>query len=112
MGGRCTIQSDREGERTVLRVSGTFDRTSAHELTERLADVAATELVVDFSLVHEFADLGVATLAHDLAGVDRRLLLRGLRPPQLRIFRYFGLDVEANPSSGDTDPLEVFAPPP
>jgi anti-anti-sigma regulatory factor len=88
-----------DGNRTVIRLSGVFDRASASELTERLEAERADEIVLDFSLVREFADLGVAALAHDLAGGDRRLLLRGLRQHQLRIFRYFGVDIEAlNPA--------------
>ena len=91
----CDIQTETEGDRTVIRVAGVFDRASAVELRDRLAHEPASDLVLDFSLVREFADLGVATLAHGLAGADRRLHMRGLRQHQLRIFRYFGLDVEA-----------------
>jgi hypothetical protein len=98
MGAGCTIQRDHEGPQTVIRVSGTFDRTSAFELTRRVQGEPRDERVVlDFSLVCEFADLGVAALASGLAGGDRRLQLRGLRQHQLRIFRYFGVDVEHAP---------------
>ena len=83
-----------EGDRTVvIRVAGVFDRASACELRERLAADPAPDLVLDFSLVREFADLGVATLAHVLARAERRLHFRGLRQHQLRMFRYFGVDV-------------------
>ncbi len=95
MASGCTIQRELEGVRTVIRVSGTFDRASAVELAHRLEDERGDELVVDFSHVREFADLGVATLAHGLAGAARPLQLRGLRQHQVRIFRYFGLDVRA-----------------
>lgn len=91
----CSILRETEGARTVIRVSGVFDRASAFELRDRLQREPAEDVVLDFSLVREFADLGVATLAHGLAGADRRLHLRGLRQHQLRIFRYFGLDVDA-----------------
>ena len=91
----CSIQSETEDGRTVIRVVGVFDRASAFELRDRLERESSRELVLDFSLVREFADLGVATLAHGLAGADRRLHMRGLRQHQLRIFRYFGLDVDA-----------------
>ena len=91
----CSIQRETDGARTVIRVAGVFDRASAFELRARLVHEVAGERVLDFSLVREFADLGVATLAHGLAGADRRLHLRGLRQHQLRIFRYFGLDVDA-----------------
>ncbi len=91
----CSIVRELEGGRTVLRIAGVFDRASAFELRDRLERELAHDLVLDFSLVQEFADLGVATLAHGLAGADRRLHMRGLRQHQLRIFRYFGLDVDA-----------------
>ncbi len=91
----CSIQTETEGVHTVIRVAGVFDRASAFELRDRLEREGSRDLVLDFSLVREFADLGVATLAHGLAGADRRLHLRGLRQHQLRIFRYFGLDVDA-----------------
>ena len=92
----CSIQTETEGDRTVIRVAGVFDRASAFELRDRLEHEASQDLVLDFSLVREFADLGVATLAHGLAGADRRLHLRGLRQHQLRIFRYFGVEVLAS----------------
>jgi anti-anti-sigma regulatory factor len=96
MPGSCTFVREVEGGRAVIRLSGVFDRGSASELAERLVAEPADEVVLDFSLVRDFADLGVALLAHDLAGGgERRLLMRGLRQHQLRIFRYFGVDVEA-----------------
>jgi anti-anti-sigma regulatory factor len=98
----CTFQSEHEGARTVIRLAGTFDRASAFELAHRLEGEPADELVLDFSLVREFADLGVATLATGLAGAERRLLMRGLRQHQLRMFRYFGVDVET--VQPDSDP--------
>ncbi len=91
----CSIHRETEGDRTVIRVAGVFDRTSAVELRDRVEREPSSDLVLDFSLVREFGDLGVATLAHGLAGADRRLHLRGLRQHQLRIFRYFGVDVDA-----------------
>ena len=91
----CSIVRDLEDGRAVIRIAGVFDRASAFELRDRLEREPALDVVLDFSLVREFADLGVATLAHGLAGADRRLHMRGLRQHQLRIFRYFGLDVDA-----------------
>lgn len=91
----CIIRREMEGIHVVIRVAGVFDRASAFEVCEALDGEPDRDVVLDFSLVREFADLGVATLAHGLAGADRRLHLRGLRHHQLRIFRYFGLDVDA-----------------
>ena len=90
----CGFENGGDGGRIVIRLSGRFDRDSAIELGERLEGERGAELVLDFSLVREFADLGVATLAHGLAGGERRLRLLGLRHHQLRIFRYFGVDVD------------------
>lgn len=91
----CSIVRKLEGGRVVIRVAGVFDCSSAFELRDRLEREPAGDLVLDFSLVREFADLGVATLAHGLADGERRLKLRGLRQHQLRIFRYFGVEAAA-----------------
>ncbi len=90
----CRIETEFEGGRTLFRVSGVFDSASAHELSERLAPRAGEDVILDFSLVREFDDLGIAALARGVAGRDR-LSLRGLRQHQRRIFRYFGVDVDA-----------------
>ncbi len=96
----CRIEKDEEGGRTVIRVSGVFDSAAAFELWDRLVREPDPDVILDFSLVREFADLGVATLAKGLAGQSRPPRLRGLRQHQLRICRYCGLDVEAlNPSA-------------
>jgi hypothetical protein len=87
--------SERDGDRTIIRLSGVFDRASACELRDRLEEDASDDLVLDFSLVREFADAGVEALAPELAAHVRRLRLRGLRQHQARMFRYFGVDVDA-----------------
>lgn len=92
--GACSIEREQDGGQAVIRIAGIFDRASAFELRDRLEREPSLEVVLDFSLVREFADLGVATLAHGLAGGERRLRLLGLRHHQLRIFRYFGVDVD------------------
>ena len=94
MADECTIHPERDGERLQLRLSGVFDRAAAWWLRERLDCEAAEEVVLDFGLVRDFSDLGVAVLANGLAGSGRRLLLRGLGPHQLRIFRHCGVPVE------------------
>jgi len=90
----CSIVRELDGDRVVIRIAGVFDRASAFELRDCLEREPAPDVVLDFSRVHEFADLGVATLAHGLAGGERRLHLLGLRHHQLRIFRFFGVDVD------------------
>lgn len=106
MSGSCRIVTETEDGRTVLRLSGVFDRSSAVELRERLVSAKGAELVLDFSLVREFADLGVATLVNDLASAAGRLSLRGLRHHQLRMFRYFGLDVDSLHDRDDPRPVQ------
>lgn len=90
----CRIDRELEGDHAILRVAGVFDRDSAFALSERLATEPSDDVVVDFTLVLEFADLGFATLARGLASAERRLHFRGLHQHQLRMFRYFGVDVE------------------
>jgi anti-anti-sigma regulatory factor len=96
----CSIVRDLVDGRAVIRIEGVFDRASAFELRDHLEREPALDVVLDFSLVREFADLGVATLAHGLAGGERRLRLVGLRQHQLRIFRYFGVDVDGPTAAG------------
>ncbi len=97
----CRIVRELVDGRAVIRLSGVFDRASAFELRDRLEREPAGDVVLDFSHIDEFADLGVATLAHGLAWGERRLCLLGLRQRQLRIFRYFGVDVDGvAPSTG------------
>jgi anti-anti-sigma regulatory factor len=104
----CSFEREVDRDRAVIRVSGSFDHASAAELRARIERDPADEVVLDFSLVREFADLGVAALAHGLAVQDRRLLVRGLRHHQLRIFRYFGVDVDAlSPRDREDDPGAV-----
>jgi hypothetical protein len=102
----CNFDREVDGGRTTIRLAGTFDRSAALELRERLQRDRADE--VDFSLVRDFTDLGVATLAHGLTGMDRLPFLRGLRHHQLRIFRYCGVDVESlwRTSPGDDAPID------
>jgi hypothetical protein len=100
MQGVCHIEREQESDRTIFRISGVFDRASAAELRALVDAEGGSDVVLDFCLVREFADLGVAALAHELAGAGRHLRLRGLRHHQLRIFRYFGVDAETLEGQG------------
>ncbi len=106
----CTITTERGGERVTFRVAGVFDRGSAWKLREVLEQERSVEVLLDFSLVRDFSDLGVAVLAHALAGAGgRRLTFRGLRQHQLRIFRYCGVAVEELSARDATAPMEPEA---
>lgn len=100
----CRFATERAAGRTVIRVEGCFDRESAGLLARQLEASGGDELVLDFSLVSEFADLGVAALAHGLSSAERPLRLLGLRRHQVRMFRYFGLLVEPLPMPSDSEP--------
>ncbi len=90
----CVVERDRESGRTVMRVGGAFDRDCALELRDELQRTEG-DLLLDFSQVQDFDDLGVATLARVLIEIpDRRIGVRGLRQHQLRLFRYIGIDVD------------------
>ena len=99
----CRFEREVDGDRVVIRITGTFDRASAVELRERLDGEPSERVVLDFSLVRDFADLGVATLANGLAGLGGRPVLRGLRQHQVRIFRYFGVEVEPGVAAAADD---------
>jgi anti-anti-sigma regulatory factor len=90
----CNITREWEGDRLVLRLDGVFDRATAWTLRDRVERETAGEILVDFGLVRDFSDLAVAVLAHGLQRSPRRVLFRGLRQHQLRIFRYCGVPVE------------------
>jgi anti-anti-sigma regulatory factor len=90
----CTITREREGERSVYRLAGVFDRAAAWEVRDKLERDGARDVLLDFSLVRDFSDLGVAVLAHGLAAPGRHAHFRGLRQHQVRIFRYCGVSVD------------------
>lgn len=102
----CIISREPDGERVVYRVAGSFDRAGAWSLREQVERESAREVLLDFSLVREFSDLGVAVLAHGLTTAGRRVLFRGLRQHQLRVFRYCGVAVDELASSPVTVPPE------
>lgn len=87
-------------EELTFRIDGVFDGASAWDLRhaiEQLGPRSVSAVVLDFTRVREFYDFGVAVLAYGLAQRSEslpRIVLRGLRTHQLRMFRYFGVDVD------------------
>lgn len=86
------VQRGESGE-VLIRVGGTFDRNAAARLTRRISELPrATPLVIDFSRVDDLQDVGVATVAQELAG-HSGVALRGLGRHHLRLLRYCGLEL-------------------
>jgi len=95
-----------EGETTVIRVDGTFDRLAAARLASRLDELpAAAPLVIDFSRVESFHDVGVAAVAKEMAD-HHRLVVRGLARHHLRLLRYCGVEIGAARPSVDEELLD------
>jgi hypothetical protein len=77
----------------VIRIDGTFDAQEATRLSGWLAEVPVDgPVVLDFSAVRECQDLGLASVARDLAARGR-LVVHGLNRHQERMLRYFGVDL-------------------
>jgi hypothetical protein len=100
----CRFEREVEPGGAVIRMSGSFDRASALELRDRIVEEPGRDLVLDFTRVNDFADLGIATLASALGGEERHLRLRGLRHHQVRMFGYFGVKVASAAVPDDAVP--------
>lgn len=94
------VTSSPAGEE-LIQVDGTFDAVAAWNVRKRLREVpSGVRVVLDFTRVKEFLDLGVAVVAPGLLDRDGpRVSVRGLRQHQHRMFRYFGVDVGAAASA-------------
>jgi hypothetical protein len=89
----------------LIQLEGTFDAPAAREVRARLRALPAdARVVVDFGRVGTFLDLGVAVMAPGLLEEAGRVSVRGLRQHQHRLFRYFGVDLDAHqPESVERD---------
>src|SRR6266568_1583582 len=72
----CTISREREAERVIFHLAGSFDRAGAWDLRARLDGEATPEVLLDFSLVREFSDLGLAVVAHGLIAGSKHVHFR------------------------------------
>lgn len=82
-----------EAGEVLIQVAGTFDRNAAARLSRWLSELPrATPLVIDFSRVDDLQDVGVATVAQQLAG-HSGVALRGLGRHHLRLLRYCGVEI-------------------
>jgi hypothetical protein len=85
----------------LISLDGAFDAFAAWQIRGRLVDLPpGVNVVLDFTAVEEFFDLGVAVMAHGLAQTPRtHVVMRGLHEPQHRLFRYFGVDLDTDEPS-------------
>ncbi len=90
-------EQQRGAEQVVIRLDGTFDAVAAWSVRGQLGKLPAdANVLLDFSQVREFYDLGVAVMASGLAALGGpHVAVRGLRQHQHRMFRSFGIDVDA-----------------
>jgi STAS domain-containing protein len=91
---RETVQP---GGEILFRLDGKFDAVAAWQMRSRLGALPrSVNVVLDFSQVREFQDLGVAVMATSLAAREGpHVIVRGLCQHQHRMFRYFGVDLDA-----------------
>jgi hypothetical protein len=95
--GTKTMMDVTRGARgeVVIHVDGTFDRQAASRLSSWLGELSpATPVLLDFSRVREFQDLGLAAMAARLTGRGDVHVV-GLGRHQERLLRYFGVDATA-----------------
>lgn len=105
-----TISRERDAERVIYRLAGSFDRAGAWDLRARIDRDAVPEVLLDFSMVREFSDLGLAVVAHGLIAGSKHVHLRGACQHQLRIFQYCGVPVHDLPADSDAGPARPFTP--
>ncbi len=91
----CTVTRSERAGRAIYSLAGKLDGATALELKRRIDEDCAGDISIDFSLVEEFVDYGVAVLAQVL-DQPKRLQLLGLRQHTVRLFKYFGVDFEAH----------------
>jgi hypothetical protein len=92
------IHREIQAGRVMLRLEGTLDGRTAHQLRDSLGGAEGREVVLDFSKVRDFKDTAVAVLTRDLG--ERPVQLRGLAGHQARMFRYFGFATDSAPTAG------------
>jgi anti-anti-sigma regulatory factor len=90
MAAALHIRREENAGRTTLWLEGTFDRSTAQQLGESIAEVNGP-VVVDFSQVRTFKDSAVDVLTR---AMKEGVSLRGIGSHQERLLRYFGLATE------------------
>ncbi len=88
-----------------------FGRRFGPEEAERLEETVVafspvSQLVIDFSAVHQFEDAAVIPLARTIrARPGIRLSLRGLTLHHIRLLRYFGVEQHAGEAGQVARPI-------
>lgn len=79
----------------LFKLGGTFDAAEGWRLHDTLSKVEpGSQVTLDFSQVQHFHDFAIALLAQDISSLEGRVAAHGLCQHQLRILRYFGVDVD------------------
>ncbi len=82
-------------EPILLRFGGTFDAAEGWRLHDTLSKIEpGSQVTLDFRQVHDFHDFAIALLAQDICSREGHIAALGLCQHQLRMLRYFGVDIE------------------
>jgi len=82
-----SIRCEDGAGQTIFRLEGRFDGSAA-ELLRRIVEQSPGNVLIDFSRVRDFRDVGVLALTRGLEA--RQVRLVGLPKHQERMFGYFG----------------------
>jgi anti-anti-sigma regulatory factor len=103
----CHVTREERSGRAIYTLRGRLDGATALYLCHRLEDEKLSAVLVDFSQVEDFADYGVSVLAQAMSG-PHSPRITGLRQHTLRLFEYFGVDLQAR-RTDDTTGFGDFA---
>ena len=97
----CHVTREERSGRVIYRLRGRLDGATAWDLCRRLQDEKRSAVLVDFSQVEDFADYGVFVLTQAMSG-PRGPRHTGLRQHTLRLFQYFGVDLQESKAYDST----------
>jgi hypothetical protein len=100
------IHRDESPEGVTLRLEGTLDDHTVHEVHRTLDALGGRPVVLDFSHLREFRDTAVPELTRDLSA--RGVQVRGLADHHARVLRCFGVGLAGAPRPYYT-PEELMA---
>ena len=97
-----------DGRAAELLVEGEVDAELAAELRDRIRDLEAARVVLDFSHASALRDVVCASLVELCEECEQPVFLRGLRDHQLRVLHYLHVSVS---DEGLLSPEEPAPPP-